>query len=486
MALTAPQIPLLVNATAVAAQQAANADAARLASVAANGPPPTAQAPALARASEAAADAAQAASTSLRAQVAVSNMDAVSAADSVVRQQAAEQVLAQKKADLTAARGRIRDLEHREQELRDLAVTEQAAAAGKGPPVAMLDREARLALEAQAKSAAREAAKNALALAQQHLLQVVANTPVQTCPFYRPAFVFGAFVPPKPAAVEQAEAEAARKKADYDAVAKGSQEENEYQKQLLKVEKFRAEQQRFLDLAKERLVEADRVARQNQDAKNALPGLQVIIDTAQARVDSAIVERNALEAIPSSGAAAANCLARARASYLTLGMADELADRDMKSGAAIDAANLLPVSRASLIAFNATPPTTGQTAKVLAGVLAAKTQADFIPYMNAQAALGLCTRTQAGPMLKYEYPDGTEVRHKTVDNVRPPPSYSIEVKHTPAVPDAGPADVAFKVDRQGRATPKNPQDTQNPFPVDPQRLAYEDRCMGACHFSIPA
>ena len=89
------------------------------------------------------------------------------------------------------------------------------------------------------------------------------------------------------------------------------------------------------------------------------------------------MERDALEAISSSDATAANCLAKARASYLTLGMADELADLDMKTGAAINVANLQPVSRASLIAFNATPPTTGQTAKVLAGVLAAKTQADF-------------------------------------------------------------------------------------------------------------
>ncbi len=490
MALTAAQIPLLVNATAVAAQQKANADAARLASGAANGPPPNAQAPGLARAAEAAANAAKAARNALRDEVAASNMDAVSAADSVVRQQAAEQFVTQKKADLTAARGRIRDLEQEEQRLRDLSVTEQADAARKGPPDTMLKKEARLALEAEAKSAVRDAARTALALAQQHLQQVVADTPVQACPFYRPAFLFGAFVPPKPAAVEQAEADTAQKQADFDAVAKRSKEEKDYQDQLVKVKKARDEQQRFLDLAQERLVEADRIAGQIQVAKNALPGMQVNIDAAQAKVDSAIVERNALEGIASSDAAAADCLAKARASYLKLGMANDLADLDMKTGAAINPGTLLPESVTALAAFNANPPTIGQNAKLLAVVLPTKTQADFIPYMDAQVAAGMCVRVAVGGpghrMVKYEYPDGSEVRWKNYDDQRPPPVYSVEVKHTPANPDAGPADVAFKLDQQGRAVPKTPANMPHPFPPgSAERATYEDRCMMACHFSIP-
>jgi hypothetical protein len=61
------------------------------------------------------------------------------------------------------------------------------------------------------------------------------------------------------------------------------------------------------------------------------------------------------------------------------------------------------------------------------------------------------------------------------------------VKHTPANPDLSPADVAFKVNSQGNAVPKNPAGVNNPFTgVNPGKAAqYRNRCMEVCHNSIP-
>jgi hypothetical protein len=92
-------------------------------------------------------------------------------------------------------------------------------------------------------------------------------------------------------------------------------------------------------------------------------------------------------------------------------------------------------------------------------------------------------------MLTYEYPDGTEVRYKPNGDgvIRTDPTYSIEVKHTPANPDNGPQDVAFKVDTQGRAVPKNPSNTANPYrgTGGTKESDYDDRCMDSCHRIIP-
>jgi hypothetical protein len=71
-------------------------------------------------------------------------------------------------------------------------------------------------------------------------------------------------------------------------------------------------------------------------------------------------------------------------------------------------------------------------AKQLASVLPTKTQANFLTFMDSEVAAGKCVKNVVGTMTKYEYPapDGTLVRYKTdPDGFRPPPTYSIEVKH---------------------------------------------------------
>jgi hypothetical protein len=58
-------------------------------------------------------------------------------------------------------------------------------------------------------------------------------------------------------------------------------------------------------------------------------------------------------------------------------------------------------------------------------------------------------------MSVYEYTDGTVVRYKPMgDKERPTATFSIEVKKDASLPDTGPTDAAFKVDRDGQVVPK--------------------------------
>ena len=491
MALTAAQIPLLQNATATAVLATANATAARQAA-AANGPPVTPAKQAAARAAEAAANNAVAAGTALQQQVAASNMDAANVVDAVANQVAAQTAAAQAQAALDKARQAIQVLEKRKQDSDEFAAATLLEAQKKAPPEEMLAKEAKLRAAAESPAAAREAARNALALAEQNLQNVEADTPVAPCPWTHWPIIHGPYVPPKPDAVVQAEAAVAQKRADYDAARVDAERKlRELQSQESKVTKRREEEQRLAVRAQEARDEAALVEQQIQLERKALGPLGGAVNDAQANLNAATVERRALEAVDASNAAAAAAQAQARASYLALKMIPELADLDMKTGAAINQATLLPQSVAALNAFNAVPPTTGQTAKTLAVLLPTLNRVNFVNHMDNEAANGLCVRTPPLPaaanQVKYEYPDGTEVRWKNFDNRRTPPVYSVEVKHTPANPDNGPQDVAFKVDRQGNAIPKNPANVQSPYPLgSANEQAYVDHCMQGGHFSIPA
>lgn len=86
----------------------------------------------------------------------------------------------------------------------------------------------------------------------------------------------------------------------------------------------------------------------------------------------------------------------------------------------------------------------------------------------------------------YEYPDGTVVRHKPLgDQYRQEPSYSVEVKKDPSLPDLGKDDAAFKVSSEGKAVPKGPADVKNPYPKGSiQSEEFTEALMDAGHHSL--
>jgi hypothetical protein len=91
-------------------------------------------------------------------------------------------------------------------------------------------------------------------------------------------------------------------------------------------------------------------------------------------------------------------------------------------------------------------------------------------------------------MQMWEYADGTEVRYKPLgDKKRAGPTFSVEVKKDPSMPDMHSDDVAFKVDAQGRAVPKNDKGTHNPYCLatnDAQYNAFEDAVLKSVHFAL--
>lgn len=119
---------------------------------------------------------------------------------------------------------------------------------------------------------------------------------------------------------------------------------------------------------------------------------------------------------------------------------------------------------------------------------------DFSTKMGEEVNAGKCTKKSVaigGPppqtMDVYEYADGTVVRHKPLgDKYRQEPSYSVEVKKDPSLPDLGKDDAAFKVSSTGKAVPKGPAEVQNPYPRGSvQYDEFMDAIMNAGHHSLP-
>lgn len=134
--------------------------------------------------------------------------------------------------------------------------------------------------------------------------------------------------------------------------------------------------------------------------------------------------------------------------------------------------------------------TQGGEAKSLASKLDGKSVPEIQKVLDADAAAGKCTKTpgtsEGKPMDSYFYPDGTLVRVKPQGSKHSPnPMYSIEVTKQPGVSGTQ-DDVAFKVDRDGRATPKGPDDLKVPRIYDKninphQNKAYVDEAMKYGH-----
>jgi hypothetical protein len=173
------------------------------------------------------------------------------------------------------------------------------------------------------------------------------------------------------------------------------------------------------------------------------------------------------------------------------------AAEDIKSGKALKLTD--PQSKHALEKFNMTPPQTGAAAKELAPQLSKMNEKQFLETMDAEVKAGKCTKAAqeiGSPlggkqsMTKYEYPDGTLVRYKPEgDEIRKgKPTYSVEVKKDPTLPDQGLQDVAFKVNENGHAVPKKPGEINYPkeYPKSSAEFAdYRELMMSAGHKELP-
>jgi hypothetical protein len=141
--------------------------------------------------------------------------------------------------------------------------------------------------------------------------------------------------------------------------------------------------------------------------------------------------------------------------------------------------------------------TTGMAAKRLASSLPGKTEKSFLDAMQDEVKDGKVPAPRSininGPpaqtMQMWEYADGTEVRYKPLGDADRPnkPTFSIEVKKDPTVPDMGKDDAAFKIDAAGNPVPKNDLEIDNPYdksrrPV--QHDAFETAVLDPVHFEL--
>jgi hypothetical protein len=69
--------------------------------------------------------------------------------------------------------------------------------------------------------------------------------------------------------------------------------------------------------------------------------------------------------------------------------------------------------------------------------------------------------------------------------MRHAPTYSVEVKKDPSLPDRGKDSAAFKVDASGKALPKGPFDVRNPYPEGSMQAdVFEREIMNAGHRAL--
>ena len=136
-----------------------------------------------------------------------------------------------------------------------------------------------------------------------------------------------------------------------------------------------------------------------------------------------------------------------------------------------------------------TDGTAARDARRLATELEGLTEKEFLDKMAGEP----CTPKTVSingpppqPMQVYEYADGTVVRYKPLgDKNRSVPTYSVEVKKDPSLPDVGQDSTAFKLDSSGRPLPKGPFDVKNPYPDGSMQAdVFEREIMNAGHRTL--
>ncbi|MCC7384670.1 MAG: hypothetical protein IT384_22670 [Deltaproteobacteria bacterium] len=137
----------------------------------------------------------------------------------------------------------------------------------------------------------------------------------------------------------------------------------------------------------------------------------------------------------------------------------------IEAGTCFDLAALDEITKARIFGFRA--GLVGQVARVLAQRLDGLAEKDLLDVMATEVADGRATVRQNASGLVWEFADGTVIRYKPRgDRFRPGPTYSVEVKKNPTMPDADLEGIAFKVDPKGRAVPKNAKEIAPAFKGD--------------------
>jgi Domain of unknown function (DUF4157)/Bacterial SH3 domain len=200
---------------------------------------------------------------------------------------------------------------------------------------------------------------------------------------------------------------------------------------------------------------------------------------------------------PKKAKEAAQDAAKDKAKEVALAEAERVArvkaQQAMDSGGAFDRNELDSKAQSQLADFDANK--TGGEAKRISGEASGMSAKDFNAKMGEEVSAGKCTKKPvhlSSPppqtMDVYEYPDGTVVRYKPLgDSNRAGPTYSVEVKKDPSLPDLGKGDAAFKVAPSGKALPKGPSEVKNPYPRgSAQYDEFEKAVMNAGHHSLPS
>ncbi|MEJ2613313.1 MAG: hypothetical protein P8179_25525, partial [Candidatus Thiodiazotropha sp.] len=174
---------------------------------------------------------------------------------------------------------------------------------------------------------------------------------------------------------------------------------------------------------------------------------QKVIEAATSAGDTAFTEATAQGMTPKQVRNAVNKAAKNAAKEVALDealhSAKKTAKRAAHDGTAFNIERLDDLTKAQLRDYAA--GTTGGNGRRLAGQLNEMREERFLETMADEVEAGRCTVRQVsinGPppqmMDVYEYTDGTVVRYKPLgDTERHNPTYSIEVKKNPTLPDRG-------------------------------------------------
>ncbi|ACY14787.1 hypothetical protein [Haliangium ochraceum] len=217
---------------------------------------------------------------------------------------------------------------------------------------------------------------------------------------------------------------------------------------------------------------------------------------AEAAYDTAIADGKSPKQAHREAKMAAKAAARQRATAEAQRAARDMARQAIANGGAFDPSKLDADANAQLTNYQSGSFEAQRIAPAVAGM----SDANFQTFMANEVSTGAVpapqSRNISAPnpppalqaMLIWEYPDGTVVRYKPLgDERRPNPTYSIEMKKNPSLPDSGPDDAAFKVGSSGTAVPKNAFEALNPFSLQTNAIqfhAFEDGLMNAGHLNL--
>ena len=163
----------------------------------------------------------------------------------------------------------------------------------------------------------------------------------------------------------------------------------------------------------------------------------------------------------------------------------------IQDGSIFDRAAMSPAAVARLQAYR--DRKIGTATRALARKLGRADVAEAKRIMAQEVAEGRATRRQVqipqpSPQMMtiWETTDGAVVRLKPLgDSNRSGPTLSVEIKSSAHIADSGQRGIAFKLDRGGRALPKNDFQSTSPFPEGSKKTnLFQKIAMDAVHWTI--